>query len=106
MSIWTDRFFLPGRKALVTGASKGSGAGICEVFAHAGADIVAVARDEGPAEVGRAVEGQGRRCLTIHPELAGAGTVNLAEAALFLTWDTSAMISGDLPMAEGGITSV
>lgn len=106
MSTWTDRFSLSGREALVTGATKGSGACICEVFAHAGADIVAVARDKGPAEVGRAVEGQGRRCLTTRPDLADAGTVKVAEAGLFLTWDASVMINGDLPMVEGGFTSV
>ena len=44
---WRDRFSLSGRKALVTGASKGIGAGICDVFAQAGADVVAVARDDG-----------------------------------------------------------
>lgn len=54
---WRDRFSLAGRKALVTGASKGIGLGIAEVFAQAGADIVAVARDEaGLQEVARLVE--------------------------------------------------
>ncbi len=43
---WQDRFSLAGRKALVTGASKGIGAEIARVFAEAGADIVALGRDK------------------------------------------------------------
>ena len=54
---WQERFWLAGRKALVTGASKGIGAEICNVFADAGADIVAVARNEdGLAQVAGQVE--------------------------------------------------
>ena len=45
MADWTKRFSIAGRKALVTGASKGIGAEIARVFADAGADVVAVARD-------------------------------------------------------------
>lgn len=39
---WTERFSLTGKRAVVTGASKGIGFEICSVFAEAGADIVAV----------------------------------------------------------------
>ena len=60
----TERFSLRGKKALVTGASKGIGTELCSILAEAGADIVAVARDEaGLAEVKAAVEARGRRCL-------------------------------------------
>jgi NAD(P)-dependent dehydrogenase (short-subunit alcohol dehydrogenase family) len=34
-----SRFSLEGKKALVTGASRGIGAEIATVFAHAGADV-------------------------------------------------------------------
>ena len=86
---WTDRFSLSGRKALVTGASKGIGAEICAVFAEAGADIVAVARDaDGLAAVAAVVRGHGRRCLTIEAELASReGPVDAARAAL-AEWGT------------------
>ncbi len=71
MTDWRDRFSLSGRKALVTGASKGIGFGICEVFAQAGADIVAVGRDAaGLEEIAGLVRAQGRRCLTIQAEMA------------------------------------
>ena len=67
---WEKRFSLAGRKALVTGASKGIGFEICRVFADAGADIVAVARDaDGLLEVKREVEARGRRCLVIEAEM-------------------------------------
>ena len=63
---WQDRFSLTGRKALITGASKGIGAEIAVVFAEAGADIVALGRDAGDlAETARAVQAHGRQCLTI-----------------------------------------
>jgi NAD(P)-dependent dehydrogenase (short-subunit alcohol dehydrogenase family) len=89
MPDWTERFSLQGRKALVTGASKGIGAEICAVFADAGADIVAVARDpEGLAEVAGVVRARGRRCLTITAELASAeGPVAAARTAL-AEWGT------------------
>jgi NAD(P)-dependent dehydrogenase (short-subunit alcohol dehydrogenase family) len=65
------RFSLHGKKALITGASKGIGTELCRVLSEAGADIVAVARDEaGLAEAQAAVEAQGRRCLTLVADLS------------------------------------
>ena len=81
---WQDRFSLAGRKALVTGASKGIGAEIARVFADAGADIVAVARDaEGLEETAQAVRALGRRCLAVPSELGTAdGARGVARAAV------------------------
>lgn len=71
MEEWTRRFSLVGRTALVTGASKGLGAEICRVFADAGADIVATARDRaGLEETAAAVAAHGRKCVTLAGELA------------------------------------
>jgi NAD(P)-dependent dehydrogenase (short-subunit alcohol dehydrogenase family) len=68
---WQDRFSLAGRKALITGASKGIGAEIARVFAEAGADIVALGRDEADlAATAKAVRARGRRCLTLMAEMA------------------------------------
>jgi NAD(P)-dependent dehydrogenase (short-subunit alcohol dehydrogenase family) len=79
---WTARFSLAGRRALVTGASKGIGAEICAVFADAGADIVAVARDaEGLAATRAAVEATGRRCRTLTADLAAPEGPGAAAAA-------------------------
>ena len=89
MARWVERFALTGRKALVTGASKGIGAEICAVFADAGADIVAVARDRDELDATRrAVQATGRRCLTIEADLATPeGPTQAAQAAL-RTWGT------------------
>lgn len=68
---WQDRFSLKGRKALITGASKGIGAEIAAVFAEAGADIVALGRDAADlAATAAAVQAHGRRCLTLVAEMA------------------------------------
>ena len=84
MPAFVERFGLNGRKALVTGASKGIGLEICAVLADAGADIVAVARDAGGlAEARAAVEAQGRRCLIVEADLATVdGPCRAARTAL------------------------
>jgi NAD(P)-dependent dehydrogenase (short-subunit alcohol dehydrogenase family) len=79
---WTERFALTDRRALVTGASKGIGAEICAVFAEAGADIVAVARDaDGLGNTAAAVRATGRRCLTVTADLGTVGGPREAAAA-------------------------
>ena len=66
----TSRFTLTGRRALVTGASKGLGAEIAKVFAAAGADLVISGRDEAGLEATRAaVAAEGRRCLVVTADL-------------------------------------
>jgi NAD(P)-dependent dehydrogenase (short-subunit alcohol dehydrogenase family) len=97
---WRDRFSLAGRKALVTGASKGIGLGICEVSAQAGADIVAVARDEaGLHEAARLVEAQGRRCLAIRADMADPEDTMAAARRALAEWGTI-----DILFNNAGIT--
>lgn len=81
---WTDRFSLQGKRALVTGASKGIGEKICEVLADAGADIAGVGRDKaGLAGTKAAVEALGRRFVAIEADLADVGeTVRAAQEGL------------------------
>lgn len=81
---WPSRFSLTGKKALITGASKGIGAEIAHVFADAGADIVAVARDaEGLAATADAVWKKGRDCLRIVADLSTCeGPLEAARQAL------------------------
>ncbi|MCF3932425.1 glucose 1-dehydrogenase [Acuticoccus sp. M5D2P5] len=89
MADWTLRFSLEGRKALITGASKGIGAEIAAVFADAGADIVAVGRDEADlAATAAAVRGHGRECLTLIGDLADAETPGRIAAEAQAAWGT------------------
>ncbi len=83
----TRRFSLEGRKALVTGASRGIGIALCGVLSEAGADIVAVARDEQGLSAARAmVEGNGRRCLTVVADLSRPDEVERAGRAALDAW--------------------
>lgn len=60
-----------GKRALITGASKGIGRGLATAFAAHGADIVALARDKaGLAAIKREVEALGRACETVRADLA------------------------------------
>ena len=84
MAKWVERFALTGKRAMVTGATKGIGLETCKVLADAGADIVAIGRDAaGLAEVAAAVKSAGRRCVTISADLATADDpVRVANEAL------------------------
>ena len=89
MSTWQERFSIEGRKALVTGASKGIGAEIADVFAQAGADIVAVGRDaDDLARVAETVRGHGRDCLTLAADLTDAQATRKAAADALAAWGT------------------
>lgn len=102
MSEWTKRFSLTGKRALVTGASKGIGLEICKVLADAGADIAAVGRDsKGLAEAKAAVEAAARRCVTIAADLATVeGPKHAAKAAL------EAFGTIDILVNNAGVTTV
>lgn len=84
MSDFTNRFSVTGKRAMVTGATKGIGLEICRVLAQAGADIAAVGRDDaGLAEVSRAIEAVDRRAVPVKADLATAeGAAAAADAAL------------------------
>jgi NAD(P)-dependent dehydrogenase (short-subunit alcohol dehydrogenase family) len=71
MSGWQERFSIAGRKALVTGATKGIGAEIVRVFLEAGADVAAVGRDRDGFEAGRqAAQQAGRDYVAIEADLS------------------------------------
>jgi NAD(P)-dependent dehydrogenase (short-subunit alcohol dehydrogenase family) len=102
MTQWTKRFSLEGRRALVTGASKGIGFETCRVLADAGADIAAVGRDEaGLAEVCEAVEALGRRCVPITADLA---TVEGPRAAARAALEAFGTI--DILVNNAGVTTI
>ena len=84
-----ERFALHGKKALVTGASKGIGTELCRSLSEAGADVVAVARDEaGLAEARALVEANGRRCLTLVADLSQAEAPERAAREALAAWGT------------------
>lgn len=62
---------LSGRVALVVGASRGIGRSIAEALAREGADVIAIARDEGRlAELAAGIRAAGRICEPIAVDVA------------------------------------
>lgn len=65
-----DAFKLNGKVAIITGASRGLGAGIAEALAECGADVVIAARSEATLnETAARIRGFGRRAVTIPCDL-------------------------------------
>ncbi len=95
MPDWTQRFSLTGRTAMVTGASKGIGFEICKVFADAGADIVATARDRhGLEEVAAVVQAQGRLChMLVCDLMKPAAIAEMGKRALDLTGSIDILVN-------------
>ena len=79
-----DRFRVDGRRAVVTGGSKGIGAETALVLAQAGADVAIVGRDRaGLQETAARIQQTGRRCVIIEADMASvAGPAEAAAAAL------------------------
>ncbi|MCB0146639.1 MAG: SDR family NAD(P)-dependent oxidoreductase, partial [Caldilineaceae bacterium] len=84
MSTYLDRFTVTGRRALVTGGSKGIGAEVARLLAEAGADVAIVGRDAaGLADTAAAVRATGRTCHVIEADLGTVSETRLAaETAL------------------------
>jgi NAD(P)-dependent dehydrogenase (short-subunit alcohol dehydrogenase family) len=82
----TALFDLTGRKALVTGASRGLGQGIAEALASAGADVAVTARDVANLdETVSRVSSTGRRCVPValdvrNVEACGSAVADAASA--------------------------
>ena len=77
-------YSLGGKVALITGAGRGIGRAIAEVFAEAGADIVAASRtDKELKETAAEIEKWGRRCVTQPTDVGNVEQLNrLVEKAL------------------------
>ncbi len=91
MSDYATRFSVQGKRALVTGGSRGIGAEIATVLADAGADVGIVGRDEKGLEATRqAIVEKGRRCVAIRADLRtvdGPRTAGLKALEFFGTVD-------------------
>ena len=79
-----ERFSLAGKRALVTGGSKGIGAVVAAVLAEAGADVAITGRERaGLEEAAQQVRSHGRRCLIVEADLLTVeGPRHAAAAAL------------------------
>ena len=75
----TDAFRLDGKVALITGASKGIGAGIATAFGEMGANIALVARSEEELQaVAGAVEALGVEALPLACDITSDTDINMA----------------------------
>jgi NAD(P)-dependent dehydrogenase (short-subunit alcohol dehydrogenase family) len=82
-----DRFRLTGRRALVTGASRGIGRAIALALADAGARVaVASRRQEGVDAVAREIEGAGGTALAVACHVGRRDDVERAVETVATTW--------------------
>lgn len=71
-----ESFSLAGKRALVTGASRGLGRGMAEALAEAGADVVcASSQKDGAAETAKTIREKGRQAWTVSADLADRDAV-------------------------------
>ncbi len=82
-----DKFRLDGKKALVTGASRGIGQAVAVALAQAGADVVVVSRKEAALrDTAAAVEASGRRALVMPAHCGKADEVEALAAQVLSAW--------------------
>jgi glucose 1-dehydrogenase/3-oxoacyl-[acyl-carrier protein] reductase len=94
---------LKGKVALITGASRGIGRGIAEVFAEEGADVAVnyIGSAEKAEDVARWVRSQGRRAIAVQADVAHRHDV---EAMIDTVWRELGPI--DILVNNAGIETI
>lgn len=94
---------LKGKVALITGASRGIGRGIAEVFAEEGADVAVnyVSNAQEAEETAAHVRGKGVRAITVKGDVAKRSDV---EAMIHSTWEQLGPI--DVLVNNAGIETI
>ncbi|HOK47496.1 MAG TPA: 3-oxoacyl-ACP reductase family protein [Bryobacteraceae bacterium] len=94
---------LQGKVALITGASRGIGRGIAEVFADEGADVAInyIASGQAAEEVAAYVRCKGRRAMTVKADVASRAEV---EAMIDKVWNELGPI--DVLVNNAGIETI
>jgi NAD(P)-dependent dehydrogenase (short-subunit alcohol dehydrogenase family) len=94
---------LKGKVALITGASRGIGKGIAEVFAEEGADVAVnyVSNGQAAEDVAASVRCKGRRAITVKADVARRDEV---EAMVDQVWNELAPI--DILVNNAGIETI
>ena len=94
---------LKGKKALITGASRGIGRGIAEVFADEGADVAVNYVESAAAadEVVKGIQGKGRKAVAIKGDVARRADV---EAMIDKAWKELGPI--DILVNNAGIETI
>jgi 2-deoxy-D-gluconate 3-dehydrogenase len=100
MTSWLEsQFSLVGKKALITGSSKGIGAAIAQALAHAGADIVLVGRTKESLEATKSsIANTGRKveivlCDVSSPEAIKEAFASVAELKVDILINNAGSIS-------------
>ncbi len=94
---------LQGKVALITGASRGIGRGIAEVFAEEGADVAVnyISSAQPAEEVAARIRSQGRRALAVQADVANRAEV---EAMVDRVWNELGPI--DVLVNNAGIETI
>ena len=87
-------FDLSGKRALVTGASKGIGAAVARALAQAGADVMVSARDaSGLEQTAQEVRGAGREVHLISADLSHLEEVNRLVDEALAHWEVDILVN-------------
>jgi NAD(P)-dependent dehydrogenase (short-subunit alcohol dehydrogenase family) len=94
---------LQGKVALITGASRGIGRGIAEVFAEEGADVAVnyISGAQAAEDVAAWIRSKGRRAITVQADVADRGVV---EAMVERVWNELGPI--DVLVNNAGIETI